>query len=109
MRDGAGVMAYLDAETYRAREAQWREQAADLAGREQNVCLALAEGYADLIKLLGRPVFSEAPHAASTPSLRRQGGSSTERATAKQPATRSGLALPKRLRIGGNRRREAVL
>ncbi len=69
MRDGAGVMAYLDAETYRAREAQWREQAADLAGREQNVCLALAEGYADLIKLLGRPVFSEAPHAASTPSL----------------------------------------
>jgi hypothetical protein len=40
-------MAYFDAETYRAREAQWREQAADLApGREQQVCLALAEGYA---------------------------------------------------------------
>jgi hypothetical protein len=61
-------MAYLDAETYRAREAQWREQAADLApSREQQVCLALAEGYADLVMLLGPPVLSNAPPATSIP------------------------------------------
>jgi hypothetical protein len=61
-------MAYLDAETYRAREAQWREQAADLTpGREQQVCLALAEGYADLVMLLGPPVLSDTPQATSLP------------------------------------------
>jgi hypothetical protein len=60
-------MAYLNAETYREREAQWREQAASLApGREQAVCLALAEGYADLIALLGRSAFSDAPQAGNT-------------------------------------------
>ncbi len=60
-------MAYLNAETYREREGQWREQAAYLApGREQQVCLALAEGYAELITLLGRPAFSDAASAGST-------------------------------------------
>ena len=60
-------MAYLSANTYRAREAQWREQAAYLApGREQQVCLTLAEGYAELITLLGRPAFSDAASAGST-------------------------------------------
>jgi hypothetical protein len=67
MRDGAGAMAYLNAKTYREREAQWREQAAYLPpGREQAVCLALAEGYADLITLLGRPAFSNAAQARRT-------------------------------------------
>jgi hypothetical protein len=67
MRDGAGAMAYLNANTYREREAQWREQAAYLApGREQQVCLALAEGYAELVTLLGRPAFSDAASAGST-------------------------------------------
>jgi hypothetical protein len=60
-------MAYLNVETLREREAQWRQQAADLApGAEQAVCLALAEGYADLIALIGRPPFSDAASAGST-------------------------------------------
>jgi hypothetical protein len=68
MHDGKGAVAYLNAETYREREAQWREQAAYLApGREHAVCLALAEGYADLITLLGRPAFSDAAWAGNTP------------------------------------------
>ena len=33
IRDGVDAMAYLNAETYREREAQWREQAAYLAAR----------------------------------------------------------------------------
>jgi hypothetical protein len=60
-------MAYLNTETYREREAQWRERAAYRAPcREQAVCLALAEGYADLITLLERPAFSNAARAGST-------------------------------------------
>jgi hypothetical protein len=60
-------MAYLNTETYREREARWREQAANRApGREQAVCLALAEGYADLITLFQRSAFSNAAHAGST-------------------------------------------
>jgi hypothetical protein len=67
MRDGVDAMAYLNAETYREREAQWREQAAYLPpGREQQVCLALAEGYADLITLLRQPAFSDAARAGGT-------------------------------------------
>jgi hypothetical protein len=67
MCDGAGAMAYLDVETLREREAQWRQQAADLApGAEQAVCLALAEGYADLIALIRRPPFGGTASADST-------------------------------------------
>jgi hypothetical protein len=67
MRDGAGAIVHLNVETLRVREAQWRQQAADLApGAEQAVCLALAEGYADLIALIGPPPFSDAASAGST-------------------------------------------
>jgi hypothetical protein len=59
-------MAYLNAKTYREREAQWRRQAAYLPpGRDQQVCLALADGYADLTTLLGRPDFSDAASVGS--------------------------------------------
>jgi hypothetical protein len=60
-------MAYLNEEKYRECEAQWRKQAAYLSpGRAQQVCLAVAEGYADLITLLERSVFSEAVSAETT-------------------------------------------
>jgi hypothetical protein len=67
MRDGEGAMAYFSAETYREREAQWRELVAYLApGREQQVCLALADGYAELVTLLGRLAVSDGTLAGST-------------------------------------------
>jgi hypothetical protein len=48
-------MSYLDAATYRVRERQWREAAADLSpGPERDACIALAEGYANLVAILGR-------------------------------------------------------
>jgi hypothetical protein len=48
-------MAYLDATTYRERERQWRECAAKLPpGPEQDACIALAEGYANLVTILER-------------------------------------------------------
>jgi hypothetical protein len=60
-------MAYLIAEGQREREAKWRDQAAHWPpGREQQVCLAVAKGYADLITLLGRLAFREAVSAQST-------------------------------------------
>jgi hypothetical protein len=44
-----------NADTYRARAAQWRQQAETLSpGKEKDACLALAEGYADLAALLAR-------------------------------------------------------
>jgi hypothetical protein len=54
-------MAYVTAATYREREAQWREQAAKTPpGPEQKACLALANGYANLIVLLERLHTAEA-------------------------------------------------
>lgn len=82
-RDGVDAMAYLNAETYREREAQWREQAAYRPpGREQQVCLALAEGYAELITLLGRPAFNDAALAGGT--LNRLAASAGARAARKE-------------------------
>jgi hypothetical protein len=93
MRDGVDAMAYLNAETYREREAQWREQAAYLPpGREQQVCLALAEGYADLITLLGRPAFSDAAQAGRT--LKRPAPSARAGAARKEQPRRDPLPEP---------------
>jgi hypothetical protein len=48
-------MSYLDVTTYQNREKQWREFAAKLsAGPERDACIALAEGYANLIAILLR-------------------------------------------------------
>jgi hypothetical protein len=44
-----------NAETYRERSRQWREKADSLPpGRERDACVALAEGYAGLAKLIER-------------------------------------------------------
>jgi hypothetical protein len=51
-----------NADTYRARAAQWRQQAETLPpGEEKDACLALAEGYADLAALLARDSPSGPP------------------------------------------------
>jgi hypothetical protein len=48
-------MSYPDAATYREREKQSRESAADLSPRpERDACTALADGYANLAAILGR-------------------------------------------------------
>jgi hypothetical protein len=61
-------MAYLKASAYREWEAQWREEAAKRPrGREQAACLALAEGYADLVRFLGR--LSSADGASAPKSV----------------------------------------
>jgi hypothetical protein len=61
-------MPYLEAETYRAREQQWRGEASRLSPcRERDACLALAEGYANLVQLIGRlaPTISSSGAASS--------------------------------------------
>ena len=48
-------MSYLDLTTYQNREKQWRDCAANLSdGPERDACIALAEGYANLIAILLR-------------------------------------------------------
>jgi hypothetical protein len=48
-------MAYYDAETYRERERHWRAEAAKLsASRDRETCLALAEGYSNLVQIIER-------------------------------------------------------
>jgi hypothetical protein len=48
-------MSYLNTATYRERERQWQEQAAELPpGRDRDACLALAGGYRNLIAILER-------------------------------------------------------
>jgi hypothetical protein len=48
-------MWYANAAKYRENERRWREQASRLpAGVEQNSCLALAGGYADLLAIIER-------------------------------------------------------
>jgi len=66
--EAEGGMAFLNnTSTYRQREAQWREQALMLpAGREREACLALAEGYANLVEILER---LDAPEAAEQSSV----------------------------------------
>ena len=45
-----------NAETYRERARHWRVTADKLPeGRERDVCLTLAEGYAHLAELIDRP------------------------------------------------------
>jgi len=44
-----------DPETYRVRAMQWRHKAAmQLQGKERDICLVIAEGYADLAALIER-------------------------------------------------------
>ena len=44
-----------DAETYRVRAVQWRQKAEmQPQGKERDVCLVIAEGYADLAALIER-------------------------------------------------------
>ena len=48
-------MAYLKLATYQEREKEWRERAANAKpGPDQDACLALADGYRDLIKFIER-------------------------------------------------------
>jgi hypothetical protein len=49
-----------NADAYRARAAQWRQQAETLPpGKEKDACLVLAEGYADLAALLAKELPPE--------------------------------------------------
>jgi hypothetical protein len=52
-----------DAQTYREREKHWRNEAARLtSGQDRDACLALADGYADLVSIIERrDIFQEAP------------------------------------------------
>ena len=44
-----------DAETYRAHARKWRTEAETLPpGKEQDACIMLAQGYANLAKLIER-------------------------------------------------------
>jgi hypothetical protein len=48
-------MSYLDAATYQERERHWRDEAETLSpGPERDACLALADGYTNLIAILER-------------------------------------------------------
>ncbi len=48
-------MSYLRTATYREREREWRERAANLnPGRERDACITLADGYQKLIELVER-------------------------------------------------------
>lgn len=48
-------LPYLKLATYQEREREWRERAATLEpGAERDACIALADGYRDLVSLIER-------------------------------------------------------
>ncbi|HEY0182809.1 MAG TPA: hypothetical protein VGC09_08380 [Rhodopila sp.] len=51
-----------DAETYRARARQWREEADALPpGAARDACILLADGYAKLARLIEREKTGDSP------------------------------------------------